>query len=139
VETFQNNIKNNNDTVKIVALTGVDNFYQVEVKKETYTLMNVLQSMMYNISFRETKASQNPFEYIGYYQPHPLDDVMVLKIKLRAFDDIVLNKEYLAGLLVDYSGTIIQRLKLLVKEWLAVCEKDIKDVKEVIEFKETLA
>ncbi len=139
VERFQNNLKSNNDQVKISVLTGVDNFYQVEVKHETFTLMNVLQGIIYNICFREGKASNNPIEYIGYYQPHPLDDVMVLKIKLKQFDDVVINKGYLSGLLVDYSSQIIQRLNSLVKEWLAVTENNMKDIKEVMDFKETLA
>lgn len=139
VEKFQNNLKNNNEQVKISALTGVDNFYQVEVRHETFTLMNVLQGIIYNICFREGQASKNPIEYIGYYQPHPLDDVMVLKIKLREFDDVVLNKDYVAGLLIDYSSQIIQRLNALVKEWLTVAEKDMNNIKEVMDFKETLA
>ena len=138
IEKFQNNLRNKNDTVKITPLTGVDNFYQVEVKHETYTLMNVLQSIIYNICFRETKASENPIEYIGYYQPHPLDDVMVLKLKLKEFDDVVINKDYVSGLLVDYSSEIVKRLKLFVGEWLNHTEKDMKDIKEVLEFKATL-
>jgi DNA-directed RNA polymerase alpha subunit len=139
VEKFQNNLKNNIDTVKISALTGVENFYQVEVKHETFTLMNVLQNIIYNISFREGKVANNPIEYIGYYQPHPLDDVMVLKIKLKQFDDVIINKDYLSGLLVDYSSEIIQRLQAFVKEWLNVADKDMKNIKEVMDFKETLA
>lgn len=139
VEKFQNNLKNNNDTVKISALTGVENFYQVEVKHETFTLMNVLQNIIYNICFREGKPASNPIEYIGYYQPHPLDDVMVLKIKLKQFDDVVINKDYLSGLLVDYSSEIIQRLQTLLKEWLNVADKDLKNIKEVMDFTVTLA
>ena len=139
VEKFQNNLKNNNEQVKITTLTGVHNFYQVEVKHETFTLMNVLQGIIYNICFREGKTSSNPIEYIGYYQPHPLDDVMVLKIKLKQFDDVVINKDYLAGLLVDYSSQIIQRLNALVKEWLVVTGNNMKDIKEVMDFQETLA
>jgi DNA-directed RNA polymerase alpha subunit len=140
VDKFANNLRNNNeDAVKINKLTGVDDFYQVEVRNETFTLLNVLQSMMYNICFHETKPTNNPFEYIGYYQPHPLDDVMVIKIKLRKFDDVVLSNDYLASLLIDYSNTVMTRLKLFSKEWLQLVEKDIKDIKEVVDFKDTLA
>lgn len=99
---------------------------------------HVLQSIIYNICFRETKASKNPIEYIGYYQPHPLDDLMVLKLKLREFDDVVISKDYVSGLVVDYSNEIIKRLKLFVGEWLKLTEKDMKDIKEVIDFKETM-
>jgi hypothetical protein len=31
------------------------------------------------------------------------------------------------------------RLKLFSKEWLQLVEKDIKDIKEVVDFKDTLA
>lgn len=140
VEKFANNIKNNEvDAVKINKLTGVDDFYQVEVRNETFTLLNVLQSMIYNICFHETKPTNNPFEYIGYYQPHPLDNVMVIKIKLRQFDDVVLTSDYLGGLLVDYTNNVIIKLKAFLKEWLTVAEKDIKSIKEVLDFKDTLA
>lgn len=140
VDKFANNMKNKNvDAVKIIKLTGVDDFYQVEVRNETFTLLNVLQSMMYNIAFHETKSDNNPFEYLGYYQPHPLDDVMVIKIKLRQFEDTVLSADYLTTILVDYSNTIITRLNEFTKEWLNMVGKDLKDIKEVIDFKDTLA
>lgn len=140
VDKFANNIKNKNeDAVKINQLTGVDDFYQVEVRSETFTLLNVLQSMIYNINFHEKKPTENPFEYIGYYQPHPLDDVMVIKIKMRKFDDVVLSSDYLASLLVENCNTIIVRLQSFLKEWLSLVGKDIKDVKEVVDFKDTLA
>ncbi len=139
VDKFASNLKNKNtDAVKINKLTGVDDFYQVEVRNETFTLLNVIQSMMYNIAFHETKPTNNPFEYLGYYQPHPLDDVMIIKIKLRQFEDTVLSADYLSTILVDYSNTIITRLNGFTKEWLNMVGKDLKDIKEVIDFKDTL-
>lgn len=139
IETFVDHLKNKEeDAVKILQLSGMDNFYTVEITNENYTLVNVLQSMMYNIAFRETKASQNPLEYIGYTQPHPLDNVMVLKVKLRPQEGVVISKDYLSTLLVDYSNQIIARIRAFVKEWLTVTFKDIKDVHEVVDFQATL-
>lgn len=139
VNKFQDNLRNKQeDEVKINKLSGVDDFYMVEVKHENYTLMNVLQNYIYNICFRETKGSANPIEYIGFTQPHPLDDVMVLKIKLHQFDDVIMNKEYVSNLLLGFTDTIQLRLKAFVKEWLSMTLNDIKNVKEVLEFQETL-
>jgi DNA-directed RNA polymerase subunit L len=139
ISSFVDNIKNKNETsVKINKLVGLDEFYNIEVYNEDYTLLNVLQSNIYNICFKETKLANNPFEYIGYNQPHPLDNVMVLKLKMHKFEDKVITKDYVAGLLVDYSNDIISKIKHFLKEWLSVVEKDIKDVKEVIAFKDTL-
>lgn len=135
IETFVNNLKTKTeDAVKIIKLAGMDDFFTVEIANENYTLVNVLQAMMYNIAFRETKASQNPLEYIGYTQPHPLDNIMVLKLKLKKQEGVVISKDYVSTLLVDYSNEIIARVRTFSKEWLNVALKDIKDVKEVVEF-----
>lgn len=139
VEKFAESIKDRKDNVKITKLSGVDDYFMIEVKQENYTLLNLLQSMIYNISFRETKPALNPIDYVGYTQPHPLDDMMVMKIKLNKLDDSIdMNTDYLVNLMMSFTDNINAKLKLFTKEWLAVTLQDIKDVKEVIDFKDTL-
>jgi DNA-directed RNA polymerase subunit L len=134
---FTENLKNNKeDIVKITKLSGVDNFYQVEVHNENYTLMNVLQCQIYNTCFKEKNAAQNPLEYVGYYQPHPLDDVMILKLKLKDSDNI--NIDFVSGMLVDYTNDIIRKVKDVMKEWLASSFDTIKDVREVVDYRQEL-
>lgn len=59
-------------------------FYEIVVPEEDYTLLNVLQCMIYNMEIRENEKTD--LEYIGYYQPHPLDNKMILKIKFKNGD-----------------------------------------------------
>jgi DNA-directed RNA polymerase subunit L len=66
--------------------TIMPNFYQIEIKNQNHTLLNVIQSLIYNKHFRNP---DNVLDYIGYYQSHPLDDIMYLKIKFN--DNIDLN------------------------------------------------
>jgi DNA-directed RNA polymerase alpha subunit len=139
VHNFSENITNKKeDIVKVVLLSGVEDFYQVEIRNENHTLLNVLQSLMYNICFREKKPTANPLEYIGYYQPHPLDDLMVLKLRLKKLDDTPVNTAYVSGLLVDLANTIEGRIKRYIKSWLELSYADLKDIKEVVEYKDTL-
>lgn len=57
---------------------GSDDFYQLEIKNQNHTLLNVLQAISYNNYCR----IQDPhISFIGYYQSHPLDNTMFLKIK----------------------------------------------------------
>jgi DNA-directed RNA polymerase subunit L len=139
ITKFTDNLTNmREDVVKVTKLSGVDNFYQVEVKNESHTLLNVLQSLMYNICFRERKSDKNPLEYIGYYQPHPLDEIMVLKLRFKNLDDVVINTAYVNDTLVELANEIRDKVNHYAKEWLAVTFSELKDIKEVIEFKSTL-
>lgn len=140
VELFADSLKNKKeDKVKLTKLSGVDDFFMLEVKEENYTLVNMLQSMMYNICFRETKVSNNPIDYIGYTQPHPLDELMVMKLKFRKEEGSPdVTKDFVVSTLLGLTDDVLSKLKVFVKEWLAVSMVNIKDVQEVIDFKDTL-
>ena len=139
LENFVNNLKNKDEeAVKVNKLTGLDEFFAIEIFNENYTLVNVLQSHIYNIAFHETKSDKNPLEYIGYTQPHPLDNVMVLKLKLKKQEGVVVSKDYVSTLLMDYTNDIIARVRAFTKEWLTVAFNDIKDVNEVVDFRSIL-
>lgn len=57
---------------------GSDDFYLLEIKNENHTLLNVLQALTYN---KYCRAPEPIISFIGYYQSHPLDNTMFLKIK----------------------------------------------------------
>jgi DNA-directed RNA polymerase alpha subunit len=65
--------------IVITSLHENKQLFEVTIENETYTLLNVLQSMIYNNEVRY-KGTYG-LSYIGYYQPHPLDNKMVLKLK----------------------------------------------------------
>lgn len=136
---FSDNLVNKReDILKVTKLTGVDNFYQVTVIGENHTLLNVLQSFIHNICFRQRKSSENPLEYIGYYQPHPLDDLMVIKMKFKNNADDTINVAYVNSFLIELTNEISDIVKTYAKTWLDTCYNSLKDVKEVVEFKTTL-
>lgn len=60
-----------------------DNMFIIRIH-DTHTLLNVLQSMIFNNTFRGVNPSNNPLEFIGYNQPHPLDTIMILKLKFKS-------------------------------------------------------
>lgn len=135
----ENLTQNQTEIVKIVKLAGVDNYFQIEIRNEDYTLLNVLQNLMYNICFREKKASDNPLDYVGYHQPHPLDNAMVLKLKFKQFEDVSIDEAYLKRFMTEIITEIITRQRVFVKEWLELSENaKLNDIKEVRDFKDTL-
>ena len=51
--------------------------YSIIVDKEDHTIGNVLQSYIYNKYVR----TENGVAFVGYYQPHPLEHKIMMKIK----------------------------------------------------------
>lgn len=80
LKTQVNHFVDNLDTLEINEVNGM---HSLSLMGYTHTLLNVLQSMIYNSNFRVKKPSENPLEFIGYHQSHPLDNKMVLKIKFK--------------------------------------------------------
>lgn len=56
-----------------------NNMYMITIHDEDHTLGNVLQTYIYNKYVRESKKAL--ISYVGYYQPHPLENTVVLKIQ----------------------------------------------------------
>lgn len=81
-------------------LPNIPNFFELEIKNETYTLLNLLQSCIYNDNIRDVKGSK-VLEFIGYYNPHPLDDKMVLKIKFSSDISKKDNAQFMKKFLID--------------------------------------
>lgn len=72
-----------NNKLNINKLGDVNNFYQIEIKNEDYTLLEIIQCLIYNKYFRSINQENNILEYIGYYQVHPDDTSMFLKLKFN--------------------------------------------------------
>jgi DNA-directed RNA polymerase subunit L len=132
LDLFSNNLNDKEaESVRINKLPGVPNFYQLEIRQENFTLLNVLQSQIYNICMREMSPNQNILEYIGYYQPHPLDDAMVLKIKFKS--DVETDTVFATNFISQRTMEIISKIKSVVKEWISTTN-DMKNINEVQDF-----
>lgn len=77
--------------------------------KDTHTLLNVLQSMIFNQTFRNIPPSSNPLNFIGYNQPHPLDSIMILKLVFKDYT----SKEGLIEFLKEQCRNIVSYLDTL--------------------------
>lgn len=67
---------------------AVDNMFQFIVAEEDHTLGNLTQSLLYNRFIRDPRLAKHPQKismvYIGYHQPHPLENRIVLRVKVDA-------------------------------------------------------
>jgi len=71
----------------IVIEKGAKDMIELKVLHEDYTLINLVQALVYN---KEVRGNGN-LEFIGYYKPHPLEDSMVLKLKFKAQPDNIVD------------------------------------------------
>ncbi len=75
-----------NDTAVTINNTTQDYFYHICIRDEDHTLVNVLHSIIYNLTIRD--QADRRLIYIGYCCPHPLDRMMLMKIKMADDTDV---------------------------------------------------
>ena len=80
----------------------------IQINNEDHTLGNVLQTLLYNKYVRDSKE----VEFVGYWQPHPLENSIVLKIKFSKKDVDALS------FIQDALSNMLSFIKDLRKEWV---------------------
>lgn len=81
-EVIERKIESLKDTSKYdikPLISENNNMYMISIHDEDHTLGNVLQTYIYNKYVRENKKEM--ISYVGYYQPHPLENTVVVKIQ----------------------------------------------------------
>ena len=73
--------------VTVDAYGTVAGMYQFSIEREDHTLGNLVQSFLFNKYIRDTKTTKE-LEYVGYYQPHPLENRIVLRVKVNGVDNV---------------------------------------------------
>nr|QOI90445.1 hypothetical protein HWQ62_00309 [Pyramimonas orientalis virus] len=80
--------------------------FSIIINNENHTLGNLYQSLVFNHYIRENNDNEYNVNYIGYNVPHPLEKVLLIKIKgdkLLILDDVrdFINKscDYIYGIL----------------------------------------
>jgi len=130
LEKFIEKLTNNHDSININQLGNVDNFFQVGLNDEDHTLLNILQCLIYKQHFqRSNVVTNNILEYIGYYQPHPLDKLMYIKLKFN--NDTKADKEFTKTFLIEATQKIIEDIHVIIKEWISFSNLDKSDIIEV--------
>ena len=102
-----------------------DNMFQIKIKNEDHTLLNTLQCIIYN---NEIRDQQKNLTYIGYYQPHPLDNVMLLKLR---FKDSNIDINFVQNFVVEATNVIVKEVDNIIYEWVKFSKLDSTDIKEV--------
>jgi DNA-directed RNA polymerase subunit L len=97
--------------VRVDVLANMDDFYEVAVQGEDHTLGNLVQGLLYRHWLRDGAAAVVSF--VGYHQPHPLEEQIVFKIKCaKAGDD-------LRARLAEGLDWVLEQLDDLTAEWVA--------------------
>ena len=112
VSKFSENLTKNDGSV-VVDTIG-ENFYQISIKNESYTLLNVLQCYIYNQTIRDDPSHE--LDFIGYYEPHPLDPLMFLKIKYKSNSKT--DIPYLIHDLETQCQNLVEHLENVTRTWI---------------------
>lgn len=117
-----------NPDIELTQLGAVDGFYQLKLKNEDHTLFNTMQCLFFDQEIRKNKDTQ--LVYIGYYQPHPHDKLMYLKMKFNESVDI----EFVRSFILKNLETSIETIKTIMTDWIEFTELDSMEIEEVDEF-----
>lgn len=104
----------NQDVVRLQLLTEgekQENIINVTIFKETHTIGNLLQCLLYNYHIREKKAKE--LTYVGYNCPHPLQQVCLLRL---AFSGKKTERQ-IASFLSSSIDRIVQLVQKYKVEW----------------------
>jgi len=76
------------DNIRFEKVENSKNMYNLSINNETHTLGNLIQSLLFNNFIREN--DKKDINYIGYNCPHPLENVMIIKIQFT--NDITIDE-----------------------------------------------
>jgi DNA-directed RNA polymerase alpha subunit/DNA-directed RNA polymerase subunit L len=112
--------------------------YDFFIKDENETLGNLIASFVYNND--EKLGENNIVNYIGYLIPHPLDNILVIRIGLKDSDSnangaisatttntIEANKQ----LLITTANYVIKLLTKMKEQWIAAASASASTSKKV--------
>ena len=103
------------------------NFYSFEIENEKHTLGNLIQSLFYNEFIRN--GNKKIIEYIGYKSPHPLEEILILKIKFN--EDI--KESQISKVVIEGLVNIQKDMDDLIKKWIDISKLD-KNIIEISEY-----
>lgn len=76
------------DNIRFEKVENSKNMYNLSIDNETHTLGNLIQSLLFNNFIREN--DKKDINYIGYNCPHPLENIMIIKIQFT--NDITIDE-----------------------------------------------
>lgn len=121
----ENLIKQEQDAfnpIKINQFQDIENTFEFFIENEDDTIGNIIQSYVHNKYVREGQKFNNSIAciYIGYICPHPLKDLMIIRITLE--DET--NKTSFISFLEANCRFIIEELQKIKIEWNSFVSKN---------------
>ncbi|PNH10528.1 DNA-directed RNA polymerase II subunit RPB3 [Tetrabaena socialis] len=116
------------EPVTIEAYGNVPGMFQFTVANEDHTIGNLVQSLVYNQTIRA--GGDNDLEYIGYNQPHPLENRICIRVKVNQ-ESVQDVRQFLADCLVR----IVIDIKIIMTEWIEFSELSVAGIRDVEQFK----
>ena len=72
-------------------IVNTNDLFNIFIKNEDHTLGNLFQAMCFNEYIRENNNNTFELKYIGYNIPHPLENILLIKIsgdKIKLINDV---------------------------------------------------
>ena len=108
-----NNIINDIDNINIESVPNNPFSVNFHIENEDDTLGNLIQSIIHNKYIRNTKKP-NSCSYVGYICPHPLKQLMIIRITLEEQT----NPDVFKNFLIDNCSEIIKELNTINETWI---------------------
>lgn len=107
--------ENNKEFVLIKKINNLDSTYDFDINDEDDTIGNIIQSYIHNKYIRENNTSLNDVKctYVGYVCPHPLKQLLRVRITLENET----NKSNFISFLETNCRNIIEELLKIKTEW----------------------
>jgi DNA-directed RNA polymerase subunit L len=102
-----------------ISIDSSDEVYNITINEETHTIGNLLQALLYNIHVRENKSKD--ISFVGYFVPHPLDKIVVLKVKSS------LNEFQIKDELIESFKKIQNIIDDVMEKWDTFSKQEIKN------------
>lgn len=88
--------------------------FTIIVRDESHTLGNMFQAISFNKYYREVDANDKfSLKYIGYNQPHPLEELILVKIRGDKINDV----DDVRSFINDACDNLLSELTELENQW----------------------
>lgn len=112
IKVIRNKILNFRDTEHIII--NNQQLYTIIVQNESHTLGNLFQSLCFNHFIRDNENEPKfSLKYIGYNQPHPLEESIIIKLK----GDNINTPDDVKSFIKESSKHILDKLTEIENLW----------------------
>jgi DNA-directed RNA polymerase alpha subunit/DNA-directed RNA polymerase subunit L len=120
--------------VTVEPMEGIDGMVHLTVRDADHTLGNLVQALLYNRFIRSPTPKEDSLEYVGYHQPHPLENVIVLRCKVRLNNPDGTpgeNRAKINAFLSECVAEIAHDMEVLAAEWHSASDLEALGISEV--------